>query len=117
MWQNCIVALPVVALFSGLGLIAVSMLDQQTSLLVGVTLSAFLLPRAVTLGIVWVAFLYFEKGIINLLAPTFVWERFGLCHELSSSEHSLDNCIFQIMFQMKEAIRNYVRNMRVCLLA
>jgi uncharacterized hydrophobic protein (TIGR00271 family) len=59
-WQNFMVALPV-AFFSGLG-VAVSVLDQQTSSLVGVAISASLLPPAVNAGIIWVAYLYYETA-------------------------------------------------------
>ena len=45
-WKNFLVALPV-AFFSGLG-VAVSLLDDQTSSLVGVAISALLLPPAGT---------------------------------------------------------------------
>jgi len=51
--QNLIVALPT-AFFSGLG-VAVSLLDDQTSSLVGVAISASLLPPAVNAAILWVA--------------------------------------------------------------
>jgi uncharacterized membrane protein len=47
--QNFLVGLPI-AFFSGLG-VAVSMLDDSTSLLVGVAISALLLPPAVNSGI------------------------------------------------------------------
>lgn len=49
--QNFLVALPI-AFFSGLG-VAVSLLDDQTSSLVGVAISASLLPPAVDAGICW----------------------------------------------------------------
>ena len=44
-----------VAFFSGLG-VAVSLLDEQTSSLVGVAISASLLPPAVNAGMLWVSF-------------------------------------------------------------
>ena len=61
-WQNLYVALPV-AFFSGLG-VAVSLLDDQTSSLVGVAISASLLPPAVNAGVLWVFYAYLEHGII-----------------------------------------------------
>lgn len=61
-WQNLYVALPV-AFFSGLG-VAVSLLDDQTSSLVGVAISASLLPPAVNSGILWIFYAYLEHGII-----------------------------------------------------
>ena len=60
--QNFLVALPV-AFFSGLG-VAVSLLDQQTASLVGVAISASLLPPAVNAGIIWVFYGYVKSGII-----------------------------------------------------
>jgi hypothetical protein len=48
-----------VAFFSGLG-VAVSLLDEQTNSLVGVAISASLLPPAVNCGIVWVAYAYYQ---------------------------------------------------------
>lgn len=59
---NFLVALPI-AFFSGLG-VAVSLLDDQTSSLVGVAISASLLPPAVNAGILWVAYLFAENDII-----------------------------------------------------
>jgi uncharacterized hydrophobic protein (TIGR00271 family) len=61
-WQNFLIALPV-AFFSGLG-VAVSLLDDQTSSLVGVAISASLLPPAVNSGILWVAFGFYERDIL-----------------------------------------------------
>jgi uncharacterized hydrophobic protein (TIGR00271 family) len=57
-WQNFLIALPV-AFFSGLG-VAVSLLDDQTSSLVGVAISASLLPPAVNAGILWVAYWFLK---------------------------------------------------------
>jgi uncharacterized membrane protein len=62
-WQHFLIALPV-AFFSGLG-VAVSLLDDQTSSLVGVAISASLLPPAVNCGILWVAFAFYEKDILG----------------------------------------------------
>jgi uncharacterized membrane protein len=56
--QNFYVALPV-AFFSGFG-VAVSLLDEQTSSLVGVAISASLLPPAVNAGILWVSYGFYE---------------------------------------------------------
>jgi Domain of unknown function (DUF389) len=61
--QNLYVALPV-AFFSGLG-VAVSLLDDQTSSLVGVAISASLLPPAVNAGLLWVAFFFAEADKIG----------------------------------------------------
>lgn len=71
-WQNVLVALPV-AFFSGMG-VAVSLLDEQTSSLVGVAISASLLPPAVNAGILWIAWAFQESGNLGtkdpLLPPT-----------------------------------------------
>jgi uncharacterized hydrophobic protein (TIGR00271 family) len=56
--QNFYVALPV-AFFSGFG-VAVSLLDEQTSSLVGVAISASLLPPAVNAGILWISYGFYE---------------------------------------------------------
>jgi Domain of unknown function (DUF389) len=61
--QNFYVALPV-AFFSGLG-VAVSLLDDQTSSLVGVAISASLLPPAVNAGLLWVAFFFADANRIS----------------------------------------------------
>jgi uncharacterized hydrophobic protein (TIGR00271 family) len=57
-----LVALPV-AFFSGLG-VAVSLLDDQTNSLVGVAISASLLPPAVNAGILWVAYVFVRGGVL-----------------------------------------------------
>lgn len=70
--QNFYVALPV-AFFSGLG-VAVSLLDDQTSSLVGVAISASLLPPAVNAGLLWVAFFFADANRIS-----------SVCERLSQS--------------------------------
>jgi uncharacterized hydrophobic protein (TIGR00271 family) len=64
-WTNFMVALPV-AFFSGLG-VAVSLLDDQTSSLVGVAISASLLPPAVNAGILLVAYGFFETNRLGMV--------------------------------------------------
>lgn len=59
-WTNFFVGLPI-AFFSGLG-VAVSLLDEQTNSLVGVAISASLLPPAVNAGMMWVAYGYFDRN-------------------------------------------------------
>ena len=59
-WTNFFVGLPV-AFFSGIG-VAVGLLDEQTNSLVGVAISASLLPPAVNAGMMWVAYGYFDKN-------------------------------------------------------
>jgi uncharacterized hydrophobic protein (TIGR00271 family) len=61
--DNFLVALPV-AFFSGLG-VAVSLLDDQTNSLVGVAISASLLPPAVNAGILWVAYAFVRGGVLD----------------------------------------------------
>ena len=51
-----------VAFFSGLG-VAVSLLDEQTSSLVGVAISASLLPPAVNSGLLFVAWFYYKQNV------------------------------------------------------
>jgi uncharacterized hydrophobic protein (TIGR00271 family) len=68
---NFLVALPV-AFFSGLG-VAVSLLDDQTASLVGVAISASLLPPAVNAGVLWVAYAFTktdELSLYNNESPT-----------------------------------------------
>lgn len=65
-WQNLYIGCPV-AFFSGMG-VAVSLLDDQTASMVGVAISASLLPPAVNAGILWVAFI-FEQTNSDILAP------------------------------------------------
>ena len=62
--ENLWISFPV-AFFSGLG-VAVSILDDQTSSLVGVAISASLLPPAVNAGILYVAFGYYESGVLHV---------------------------------------------------
>jgi uncharacterized hydrophobic protein (TIGR00271 family) len=70
-WQNFLVALPV-AFFSGLG-VAVSLLDDQTSSLVGVAISASLLPPAVNAGILWVAYWFSQNDWVGILPPAEIY--------------------------------------------
>ncbi|EEC45398.1 predicted protein [Phaeodactylum tricornutum CCAP 1055/1] len=60
--QNFFVGIPI-AFFSGLG-VAVSLLDDQTSSLVGVAISASLLPPAVNAGMMWVAYGFTEVDVL-----------------------------------------------------
>lgn len=62
-WSNFLVGLPV-AFFSGLG-VAVGLLDENTSSLVGVAISASLLPPAVNAGILWVAFGFLKSDLLG----------------------------------------------------
>jgi len=61
--ENFYIALPI-AFASGLG-VAVSLLDDQTSSLVGVAISASLLPPAVNAGVMWIAVIYATTTVIT----------------------------------------------------
>lgn len=61
-----------VAFFSGLG-VAVSLLDEQTSSLVGVAISASLLPPAVNAGMMWIAFWAYDPSRDSL---NHEWDRY-----------------------------------------
>jgi len=71
-WTNFYVGIPV-AFFSGLG-VAVGLLDSQTNSLVGVAISASLLPPAVNAGMLWIIGLredaedmgHVQMGVISL---------------------------------------------------
>lgn len=77
-WQELFISMPV-AFFSGLA-VAVSLVNgnstdsEPASGLVGVAISASLLPPAVNAGILWVAYGFFEK---NLLKPITVEDTTG----------------------------------------
>lgn len=62
--QNFFCGIPI-AFFSGLG-VAVGLLDSQTNSLVGVAISASLLPPAVNAGMLWMLKYYHHEGIISL---------------------------------------------------
>ncbi|KAI2494843.1 DUF389-containing protein [Fragilaria crotonensis] len=71
--ENFLVGLPI-AFFSGLG-VAVSLLDDQTSSLVGVAISASLLPPAVNAGILWIAHVYTKMTSLTTICMG--WCRLG----------------------------------------
>lgn len=62
-WTNFWIGLPI-AFFSGLG-VAVSVLDDQTSSLVGVAISASLLPPAINAGMLWVTSYFYDRDSIE----------------------------------------------------
>lgn len=66
-WLNLAVGLPI-AFCSGLG-VAVGLLDEQTSSLVGVAISASLLPPAVNCGILWVAQIFKDTNTLGEFPP------------------------------------------------
>jgi uncharacterized hydrophobic protein (TIGR00271 family) len=57
--QNFYIGIPI-AFASGLG-VAVSVLDEQTSSLVGVAISASLLPPAINAGMLWTTYFFFDE--------------------------------------------------------
>ena len=59
--QNLIIGIPI-AFFSGLG-VTVSALDEQTSSLVGVAISASLLPPAINAGMLWITLAFQDAGV------------------------------------------------------
>ncbi len=69
--ENFFAGIPI-AFFSGLG-VAVGLLDSQTNSLVGVAISASLLPPAVNCGMLLVIHLQEEYD-----SPTEVWRRYGV---------------------------------------
>ena len=81
---NFYMGLPI-AFFSGLG-VAVSLLDDQTSSLVGVAISASLLPPAVNAGILWVAYLFTAFGIIETQ-----WIEIDTKEHIFEEEHSVQS--------------------------
>ena len=102
--QTFWVAFPV-AFFSGLG-VAVSLLDEQTSSLVGVAISASLLPPAVNAGIVWIYWAYIQRGYLP--DPTTSDEKLG-DRGLLSLFLTLANILLiwvasMLMFRMKEVL-------------
>jgi len=103
--SNFLVGIPV-AFFSGLG-VAVSLLDDQTNSLVGVAISASLLPPAVNCGAIWVAFAFYEKGkYTGDEDEEYTWVTFRRAG-LMSLCLTLANIIFiwissMLMFRLKE---------------
>ena len=57
--KNFYIGIPI-AFASGLG-VAVSVLDEQTSSLVGVAISASLLPPAINAGMIWTTYFFFDE--------------------------------------------------------
>jgi uncharacterized hydrophobic protein (TIGR00271 family) len=108
-----LVALPV-AFFSGLG-VAVSLLDDQTNSLVGVAISASLLPPAVNAGILWVAYAFVRGGVLVSALDTYNIEEEEYGHKdyrqmgLYSLFVTLANILLiwisgMLMFRMKEVL-------------
>ena len=104
-YANLVVGCPV-AFFSGIG-VAVSLLDDQASSLVGVAISASLLPPAVNCGIMWVAFVFVktDSGALEGYNSFSDYEEAGLV----SLYLTLANIILviissMIMFRIKEVL-------------
>ncbi|EED87642.1 predicted protein [Thalassiosira pseudonana CCMP1335] len=104
--SNFLVGIPI-AFFSGLG-VAVALLDDQTNSLVGVAISASLLPPAVNSGIIWVAAFFYKDGIIPHNEEEYTWndfQRFGWI----SLGLTLINIVMiwissMLMFRLKEVL-------------
>lgn len=71
-WQSVYVGLPT-AFFSGLG-VAVSLLDDSASSLVGVAISASLLPPAVNAGIVWMTYTFYDLDLLGTEFQLYLYE-------------------------------------------
>ena len=90
-WESFIVALPV-AFFSGIG-VAVALLDDQTASMVGVAISAALLPPAVNAGIMWVAYAYAKQS--TTFAPAINSD--CACYVQKDDENALEQETFRLM--------------------
>jgi uncharacterized hydrophobic protein (TIGR00271 family) len=98
-----LVALPV-AFFSGLG-VAVSLLDDQTNSLVGVAISASLLPPAVNAGILWVAYVFVKGGVLAEEYDSKEYRRMGFYSLFVTLANILLIWISgMLMFRMKEVL-------------
>ena len=94
--ENFLVGLPI-AFFSGLG-VAVSLLDDQASSLVGVAISASLLPPAVNAGLLWIAQAYTKDDEIH-------YYQYGLVSiGLTGANIVLIWISAALMFKMKEVL-------------
>lgn len=107
---NFYVGIPV-AFFSGLG-VAVGLLDDQTSSLVGVAISASLLPPAVNAGIMWVAYAFVNNGLLGGERRNFEIEYYRDAIE-SRNFTLIDPKLFEENgtnndFEFVEAIREYI---------
>jgi uncharacterized hydrophobic protein (TIGR00271 family) len=99
--DNFLVALPV-AFFSGLG-VAVSLLDEQTNSLVGVAISASLLPPAVNAGVLWVAFAFVKGEVLDATGKEY--RRMGFYSLFVTLANILLIWISgMLMFRMKEVL-------------
>ena len=96
-----------VAFFSGLG-VAVSLLDEQVNSLVGVAISASLLPPAVNCGIIWVAYAFYKKDIFGDLNTEWTRNDFGRSGWVSLGLTLVNIAMIWIssmlMFRLKEVL-------------
>ena len=116
-WENFFVGIPV-AFFSGLG-VAVSLLDEQSSSLVGVAISASLLPPAVNSGVLWVAFSFTQggelggDGYIDGLDDYLALSRTNETFDFSDEEGPQDDRNSQqVGIAIAEFVRNYLAQVR-----
>jgi uncharacterized hydrophobic protein (TIGR00271 family) len=105
---NFLVGLPI-AFFSGLG-VAVSLLDDQFNSLVGVAISASLLPPAVNAGILWVAYGFYANSHLGDDEAKYHYRRTDFLYGgLMSLALTLANIVLiylssMIMFRLKEVL-------------
>ena len=98
-WSNFYAGIPI-AFFSGLG-VAVGLLDSQTNSLVGVAISASLLPPAVNAGMLW---------IIAIIKSDSRWRLYGTTSLLLTIMNIFVIIMASwLMFRLKE-VRYYMRS-------
>lgn len=103
--QNFLIALPV-AFFSGLG-VAVSVLDDQTASLVGVAISASLLPPAVNAGILWIAYFFAEADIVGSACDAYRLSRNGTTITVDTDLFSDDSIITNPSIDCEKLLGNF----------
>jgi len=106
-WSNFYVGIPT-AFFSGMG-VAVSLLDDQTNSLVGVAISASLLPPAVNSGIILIGWYFWENSdYFEEFQEDVTQEEFRECALLSLGLTLINILMIWIssmlMFRMKEVL-------------
>ena len=100
--ETFFVSIPV-AFVSGLG-VAVSLLDDQASSLVGVAISASLLPPAVNAGVLWVAYLFVSRDVIETCSVAAAEVSNGTIAEpLEEGSRFLGTGFFDAVFDTQDA--------------
>jgi len=102
--SNLLVGIPT-AFFSGLG-VAVSLLDDQVNSLVGVAISASLLPPAVNCGMIWASYGLYRAGVLGTsqtdLTKADFWDAGWMSLSLTLVNIVLVWLASVIMFRLKE---------------